>query len=69
MCLEVTKYYIKCVRKSQNSKCVCMSQNSHIQSPCDGGTQMSFDNGLRWSLLVPGGFHVKKISWNLVKNS
>ena len=36
---------------------------------CEGGKQISFDNGLRWSLLVPGGLHVRKWSWNLVKNN
>ena len=37
------------------------SQNSHLQSPFEGERQKSFDNALRWSSLVPGGEHVKKI--------
>ena len=62
MCLSVTKFYIKCVYTSQNSKCVCKSQNSPIQSPSEGGRQISFVNGPQWSLLVLGGLHVKKWS-------
>ena len=30
---------------------------------------MSFDKGMQWPLLVPGGLDVKKLSWNLVKNN
>ena len=33
-----------------------------------GGRRTSLDNSLQWSLLVPGGLHVNKWSWNLVKN-
>ena len=39
-----------------------------IQSISEGGRQKSFDNGVRWSELVAIGLHVKKLSWNSVKN-
>ena len=56
----ITHKYLTVESAFPFSRSVCKSQNRkiiRIQSPSEGGRQMSFDNGLRWSLLATGGLH------------
>ena len=44
----VIKYFVT-DRHFINKNCVCQSQNSHIESPSEGGGPRRTDNGMRWS--------------------